>query len=176
MPNLEEHCQRSQTQYGVRAEDIHRWMDDPRAIFGPGHRSVRHDVKKIRSDPNYIPLKFRKKYGLELATNIMFDHIILDKQYSKRGKCKGKLLISGRGITYIPQVILNNLRLDKSNRMEIPYLVCPNIVLLYNPNHLDKLADNLKLLLAKILFKQGDLNNLQQILNRKPTPMSDVGL
>lgn len=71
MPNREEHCRHSFEMYGVRAEDVHAWMDEPSKIYGPRHRHTRHDLK-------LIPMKFVEKYGEELARAIMLDHILLD--------------------------------------------------------------------------------------------------
>jgi len=139
-------------------------MDGPSVIFGPGHRSVRHDVKKIRTDPEYIPLKFREKYGLQLTRNIMLDHTTLDKNPTRRKKGKERILVSGRGIAHISHVILSNLQLSDTDNIEIPYIVCPDIVLLYNPERFDKLIGNLKLLLARLLLKRGDLDEARQIL------------
>ena len=54
-------------------------MDEPYELYGPSHRWIRHDIRKLRSDPRYIPQEFVDKYGLELTRNIMVDHILLDK-------------------------------------------------------------------------------------------------
>ncbi len=73
MPGHEAHCRHSFQLYGVRAEEIHSWMDEPSQIYGSSHRWTRHDLA-------LIPQKFIKEYGLELARQIMLDHILLDRE------------------------------------------------------------------------------------------------
>jgi len=71
-PVLIEHCNLTFSRYGVYGRDIHIWMDEPIKLYGPNHRHVRHD-------PNQqIPIEFILKYGLELARNIMLDHLLED--------------------------------------------------------------------------------------------------
>ena len=72
MPNHEEHCRHTKKLYGVRADDVHTWMDAPSAIYGSSHRWTRHDLA-------LVPKKFLDKYGEELAKQIMLDHILLDR-------------------------------------------------------------------------------------------------
>jgi len=79
MPSNEEHSEDTFRRYGVRASDLHKWIDEPSELYGASHRWVRHNIRKLRSDPNYIPKEFVEKYGEELARNIMIDHILLDK-------------------------------------------------------------------------------------------------
>lgn len=74
MPNHEEHCQHSLELYGVRADDVHTWMDEPSSLYGSSHRWTRHDLA-------LIPRKFIDEYGEELTRQIMLDHILLDRQW-----------------------------------------------------------------------------------------------
>ena len=71
MAGHERHCRHSYELYGEPAGDIHRWMDEPARIYGPGHKWTRHDIK-------IIPKGFIDKYGEELARQIMIDHILMD--------------------------------------------------------------------------------------------------
>jgi len=73
MPTNEEHSDFTYDMHGVRASDIHQWMDAPWEIYGRNHRRTRHNTK-------YIPPKFIDKYGKERAQAIMEDHIILDNR------------------------------------------------------------------------------------------------
>ena len=61
MPSNEEHAEHSFKRYGVRASDIHRWMDEPWKIYGEKHRWTRHKA-------DFIPQMFIDKYGEELAS------------------------------------------------------------------------------------------------------------
>jgi len=73
MPNFEEHCKQTYIRYGVTGELVHLWMDELVSIYGPMHRNYRHD-------PNQKLPKFCiDEYGEELAYNIMFDHLVADK-------------------------------------------------------------------------------------------------
>lgn len=74
--------------YGVRADDIHTWMDAPSAIYGSSHRWTRHDL-------GLVPKKFLDKYGEELAKQIMLDHILLDRKDDPRVK----LTVTGSRVT-----------------------------------------------------------------------------
>ena len=78
MPNNEEHCKHTLNLYGVRGEDIHRWMDEPSQLYGSSHRWVRHDKYQE------VPESFIKKYGETLARDIMMDHILADQIENKR--------------------------------------------------------------------------------------------
>jgi len=76
-PNLLEHANHTKEIYGITGEDIHKWIDNPVKLFGVNHRTIRHD-------PNQdIPKIFIDKYGLELARNIIIDHMILDLSSNK---------------------------------------------------------------------------------------------
>jgi len=76
MPNLEEHCKRTQKRYGVEGRDIHEWLDTPSRKYGGAHRQFRHDTETIR----LVGEIFGKKYGKSLAENIALDHIMLDHE------------------------------------------------------------------------------------------------
>lgn len=72
MPNNDEHSKHTYDIYGVRGEEIHKWMDEPSRLYGASHRKTRHDPDQS------IPKIFVEKYGEELARNIIIDHILLD--------------------------------------------------------------------------------------------------
>jgi hypothetical protein len=76
MPNHEEHCQHSLERYGERADEIHSWIDEPSRNWGQGHRQFRHDTEAVKLAGKI----FGKKYGRELAQNIVLDHIMLDHE------------------------------------------------------------------------------------------------
>lgn len=76
MPLNAEHALHTLKRYGVTGEDIHKWMDEPSRVIG-NHRKFRHDPEQ------QIPKIFLKKYGDELARNIILDHIFLDMQYKQ---------------------------------------------------------------------------------------------
>ena len=77
MPSNDEHCRRTKKRYGVRGEDIHRWMDEPVKLYGSKHRKSRHTT-------DYIPLMFIEKYGRDLTTLIMEDHILADREETRK--------------------------------------------------------------------------------------------
>jgi hypothetical protein len=72
MPGNEEHCVATLERYGVRAEEVHRWMDEPCRLYGVSHRKTRHDFNQP------IPDEFVRRYGEAMARNIMNDHILMD--------------------------------------------------------------------------------------------------
>jgi len=76
MPNLEEHCKRTQKRYGVEGRDIHEWLDTPSRKYGGAHRQFRHDTETIR----LVGEIFGKKYGKSLSENIALDHIMSDHE------------------------------------------------------------------------------------------------
>lgn len=103
MPNNEEHCRHTLSLYGVRGEDVHRWMDEPSQLYGSSHRWVRHDKYQE------VPESFIEIYGEDLARNIMLDHILADSSEGRRPanwtspeeKSKIRNLYRGNTITMI---------------------------------------------------------------------------
>lgn len=167
MPNHSTHVQHTLETYGVCAEDLHEWIDFPVTLFGPGHRDIRHNLK-------FIPQGFIDKYGKEMCKNIILDHLVLDKKKDQNTKYKrssGYTIVAvDKGTAHIPDILFYNLEIEhpkytESRRAEIPYLICPDIVLLYNPERFDKLIDNLKLLLARLLLKRGNPDEVRQMLS-----------
>lgn len=166
LPNLSAHVQHTLKTYGVGAEDLHEWMDFPVSLFGAGHRGFRHNLE-------FIPQGFIDKHGKEMCTNIILDHLVLDKkdQVTKYTRSSGNtIVVIDRGTTHIPDVFLYNLEIThpkhtESRRAEIPYIICPDIVLLYNPDRLDKLAENLEYLLAKVYHMDGNLDKVRELID-----------
>jgi hypothetical protein len=76
MPNLEEHCKHSEKRYGVRGEEIHKWIDEPSQVAGGSHRDYRHDLSSLQTA---IQL-FGELYGAEMVENIFLDHLRADSQ------------------------------------------------------------------------------------------------
>jgi len=82
--NLEEHCQHSLKRYGVRGDEIHKWIDEPVRIAGRSHRQFRHDLASL---PMAVKM-FEAKYGADTVKNIFLDHLSADsltepmKEYS----------------------------------------------------------------------------------------------
>jgi len=100
MPDHEEHCQHSLQRYGVRADDIHSFLDEPSKEFGPAHREFRHDSETVE----LVGEMFGAKYGCEVAENVALDHIMLDHaqeiqqrklEVLKCPNCGGPIDISG---------------------------------------------------------------------------------
>ena len=75
MPGNEEHSNDTLKRLGVRASDLHEWMDEPSKLYGSSHRMYRHD-------PDCPPEWALMKYGLELSQKIMRAHIELDHRFS----------------------------------------------------------------------------------------------
>jgi len=82
MPNREEHCQHSFERYGVRAEDIHAFLDEPSQLVGSEHREFRHDYETVK----LVGEMFGEKYGREIAENVALDHIMLDHEETSEKK------------------------------------------------------------------------------------------
>ncbi|MCJ7633013.1 hypothetical protein MUP77_11560, partial [Candidatus Bathyarchaeota archaeon] len=80
MPTYEEHCQHSLARYGVRGDDIHRYLDEPSRRFGQSHRQFRHDTETIK----LVGKLFGSKYGKEMAENIALDHITADHEEERK--------------------------------------------------------------------------------------------
>lgn len=76
MPSRVRHCQRSFERYGVRGENIHKWMDEAVKINAGEHRQFRHDTITIKT----VGEIFGKEYGVAIAENIALDHIIFDHE------------------------------------------------------------------------------------------------
>ena len=74
MASLKQHCKHTFERYGVRGEDIHKWMDEPSQLFGSLHREWRHREEQV------IPKVFIDKYGEDLARYIITDHLLLDQK------------------------------------------------------------------------------------------------
>jgi hypothetical protein len=64
--------------------------------------------------------------------------------------------------SHIPDVIIQNLQIEDK---EIHFSVAPDLVLLYNPNRVSNVKQNLQLLLARICLQEGDINTAQMIIN-----------
>lgn len=82
MPNNEEHARHSYDRYGLHAEDLHRWMDEPHKLYGSSHRWVRHQNDDVKNPPKWAI----DKYGLERTRDVMMDHILLDRDTTERGR------------------------------------------------------------------------------------------
>lgn len=88
MPSLEEHCQHSLKMYGVRADDVHMWLDEPCRAYGPKHRQFRHDEETVGLCGEIFSKKYSKEFSLPtdktetLIENIALDHIMLDHKES----------------------------------------------------------------------------------------------
>src|SRR3990170_4160872 len=89
MPNNEEHCEHSLKRYGVRGDDIHKFLDEPCRTMGQNHREYRHDTKTIK----LVGEVFGKKYGRELAESIALDHITADHEEEIRDRKESVLLL-----------------------------------------------------------------------------------
>src|SRR3990172_13045971 len=76
MPNNAEHCEDSLRRYGKTFSELHKWMDEPSAILGKGHRKYRHD-------PITTPKESKALFG-ENADNACLDHIRLDELETRR--------------------------------------------------------------------------------------------
>jgi hypothetical protein len=82
MPNHEEHCLHSEKRYGVRGDDIHRWIDEPSQISGGSHRNYRHNLNALQTA---IQL-FGKSYGAEMVEDIFIDHLKADSEEKRKQK------------------------------------------------------------------------------------------
>jgi len=102
MPSNEEHQEHTFQRYGIRAEDIHRWMDEPWVLYGQQHRWTRHDLK-------IIPKVFIDKYGEELTKQIMIDHILLDQ---KQG-----MLPERTDVELSNKIMIDNILVDQKQEM-----------------------------------------------------------
>lgn len=91
MPNNEEHAQHSYQRYGLYAEDLHQWMDEPSRLYGPSHRWVRHQNNDVRNPPQI----YVDEYGLERTRDVMMDHILLDGRGSKRTNARANSHLEG---------------------------------------------------------------------------------
>jgi hypothetical protein len=76
LPNNQEHCEDSLRRYGKTFSELHKWMDEPSAILGSGHRIYRHD-------PLVTPAEARRLFG-EDADHACLDHIRLDELESRQ--------------------------------------------------------------------------------------------
>ena len=47
MASREEHCRDCQEQLGERFEQVHDWLDELQAEYGPMHRSFRHHTEGV---------------------------------------------------------------------------------------------------------------------------------
>ena len=92
MPINEMHSDYTFQMYGVKASDLHRWMDEPWEIHGKSHRQTRHNA-------NFIPKKFIDKYGKELAQVIMEDHILLDNREYVSDNSDGRVFSEKRTVS-----------------------------------------------------------------------------
>ena len=72
MPDNEAHSKRTYEKYGVYASDLHSWMDKPSEWAGSLHRFYRHD-------PGNPPRWAVEKYGYDLASDLIQDHLQLDR-------------------------------------------------------------------------------------------------
>jgi len=90
MPQHEEHCLHSEKRYGVRGDDIHRWMDEPSQVSGGSHRDYRHDLNSL---PIAIQV-FGKTYGAEMVESIFLDHLKADSEENRKYEKE-----SGQGIS-----------------------------------------------------------------------------
>jgi len=72
MPSLEVHSQHSYQKLGEKAEDLHKWMDEPAEWAGYLHRFYRHN-------PDNPPEWAIKRYGLDQSKKIMKNHLELDE-------------------------------------------------------------------------------------------------
>jgi len=88
MPCHEEHCQHSLKRYGIRADDIHTWIDQPSKKWQGSHRQFRHDTEAVTLAGDV----FGKKYGRELAQNIALDHIMVDHEEEIKQKNESILM------------------------------------------------------------------------------------
>jgi len=89
LPSYEEHCQHTLKHYGVRGDDIHKYLDEPCRVAGQGHRQFRHDSETVK----LVGQVFGKKYGRELAENIALDHIMLDHKEEIRKRTEKMVLL-----------------------------------------------------------------------------------
>lgn len=90
MPSHEEHCQHTLKRYGVRGDDIHKYLDEPCKVAGQGHREFRHDSNTVK----LVGQIFEKKYGRELAENIALDHIMLDHKEKIKNRTDKTILLN----------------------------------------------------------------------------------
>lgn len=68
--------------YGVRGDEIHRYLDEPCRVAGQAHRQYRHDTKTIK----LVGEIFAPTYGRELAENIALDHLTADHEEEIRNR------------------------------------------------------------------------------------------
>lgn len=47
MPGFKEHCQDCRNELGEPFENVHAWLDELQAEYGPMHRSVRHNTEGV---------------------------------------------------------------------------------------------------------------------------------
>lgn len=115
MPSHEEHCQDSLKRYGKRFDELHKWMDEPSTLLGPGHRKYRHD-------PNKTPQIAKALFGT-LADQACLDHIRLDELESRR-----------KGIGWRGEIVYKM----ETDKLEVKvFRTCPNCGTSYE----DKLAN-----------------------------------
>ena len=86
MPNNAEHCEDSLRRYGKTFSELHKWMDEPSAILGKGHRKYRHD-------PITTPKESKALFG-ENADNACLDHIRLDELETRRKGNKSLMTVN----------------------------------------------------------------------------------
>ncbi len=112
-------------------------------------------------------------YEPEVKTILCRKHHAEEHAKDRRKRKPNTLLLSRKGVAHIPDVIRYNLQVKGR---KIPYLICPDIVLLYNPDGLDKLAENLEFLLAKVYHMNGDLDKVRGIINTtgKVAPLTSL--
>lgn len=48
IPSHEEHCQNTLKKFGVRGDDIHKYMDELCTVFGREHRQFRHKAETVK--------------------------------------------------------------------------------------------------------------------------------
>jgi len=81
MPDHEEHCLHSEKRYGVRGDDVHRWIDEPSQVAGGSHRNYRHDLDSLST-----AIQMFGEYGAEMVENIFLDHLLLDSREDRKNK------------------------------------------------------------------------------------------
>lgn len=110
MPQKWEHVKSTERLYGVSAEDIHSWMDEPWILYGEKHRKERHNL-------DFVPKIFVGKYGEKLTRQIMLDHILLDTNENYLSKLRSEYDESSIAKLHSQNSINRNYRYsNQSNR------------------------------------------------------------
>jgi len=116
MPDHEEHCLHSEKRYGVRGDDIHRWIDEPSQVAGGSHRDYRHDLDSLHTAIQM----FGDEYGTEMVENIFLDHLRLDSREDRENKKikKGELPNPKIWTTEEDNYLIQNVLLNTDAEME----------------------------------------------------------